>query len=320
MSEGAHGPAVIGADAGEPAVAGVDIGGTKTRMVLSRRGQVLADRTVPTADWRRAGNVADAAGLLGLVAGLAPLAPAALVVGAHGCDTAGECQAFEAALAPLTPAPVRVVNDAELMAPAAGLEGGVGVVVGTGSIAVARLDDGTMLTAGGWGWILGDEGSAPSLVREAGRAVRLAVDRGEPRDPLHDALLASLGIADVTEIGRTLNAIADAAAVGSHARAVFAAAEAGSALAGRVIREAGRFLAELVERIARRGASIAQVVAGGGVIAAQPILMTAFAEEMAHAFPLARVQLLQRPPVFGAVVLAERLSGTQRPAAAGSAP
>ncbi len=51
--------------------------------------------------------------------------------------------------------------------PAAGYADGIGVVSGTGSIAVARTAEGRMLAAGGWGWILGDEGSAPALVREA---------------------------------------------------------------------------------------------------------------------------------------------------------
>ena len=67
---------------------------------------------------------------------------------------------------------MQVVNDAELMVPAAGYFGGIGVVSGTGSIAVARTAEGHMLAAGGWGWILGDEGSAPALVREAAKAIR----------------------------------------------------------------------------------------------------------------------------------------------------
>ena len=105
------------------------------------------------------------------------------MVGAHGCDTAAQCDLFQGHLHPLLKGAVEVVNDAELLVPAAGYGVGVGVVAGTGSIAVARRPDRTMLVAGGWGWILGDEGSAPGLVREAARAVRAAIDAGEPFRP-----------------------------------------------------------------------------------------------------------------------------------------
>ena len=100
---------------------------------------------------------------------------------------------------------VQVVNDAELMVPAAGYFGGISVVAGTGSIAVARTPDGRMLAAGGWGWILGDEGSAPALVREAAKAIRGAIDAGDGADPLTDALMAELGTDDPTMLGRLLN-------------------------------------------------------------------------------------------------------------------
>ena len=100
---------------------------------------------------------------------------------------------------------VQVVNDAELMGPAAGYSGGISVVAGTGSIAVARSRDGRMLAAGGWGWILGDEGSAPALVRDAAKAIRGAIDAGDGADPLTDALMAELGTDDPTMLGRLLN-------------------------------------------------------------------------------------------------------------------
>ncbi len=46
---------------------------------------------------------------------------------------------------------IKVVNDPELLVPAAGFVTGIGVVSGTGSIAVARTADDEMLVAGGWG-------------------------------------------------------------------------------------------------------------------------------------------------------------------------
>lgn len=289
-------------------IAGVDIGGTKTRIMACQGGHTIADEVLVTESWRIRQMETDATTLAGIVAGLCGgAAPVALAVGAHGCDTGEQCLRFQALLSGRTGSAVQVVNDAELMVPAAGYDDGIGVVSGTGSIAVARMADGKMLAAGGWGWILGDEGSAPALVREAAKAIRHSLDRGQDGDPLIAALMRELDTDDQTKLGILLNETRGAAVWGRYANAVFDAAIAGSALAIRVIREGGAGLAALVELLIERGANPALVVAGGGVISEQPMLMTAFVEAMAKISPSSQVLLLREPPVLGAVALARRL-------------
>ena len=57
------------------------------------------------------------------------------------------------------------VTDGDLVVAAGTPEGwGVGVIAGTGSIAVGRAEDGTKARAGGWGHLIGDEGSAYAVV------------------------------------------------------------------------------------------------------------------------------------------------------------
>jgi len=293
-------------------IAGIDIGGTKTRIMLARGGNAVADRTLSTDSWRIREVETDGKALAALVKalgsdeGLDPGDLGALVVGAHGCDTDAQCRDFQASLARRLAGTVQVVNDAELMGPAAGYFGGVSVVAGTGSIAVARSPDGRMLAAGGWGWILGDEGSAPALVRDAAKAIRGAIDAGDGADPLTDALMAELGTDDPTMLGRLLNDTRSAVIWGRYANAVFAAADAGSRLAQGVINEGGAALAALVGVIIKRGADAASVVAGGGVIVEQPRLMAAFAAAMKKVSPDSAVVLLREPPVMGALALAER--------------
>ncbi|WP_245463346.1 MULTISPECIES: BadF/BadG/BcrA/BcrD ATPase family protein [unclassified Mesorhizobium] len=287
---------------------GVDIGGTKTR-ILGRRGDtVLFDKTVITDEWRIRQMEADALKLSDIVLDLCGgSAPAAVAVGAHGCDTEEQCGRFQALLSANLKTSVQVVNDAELMVPAAGYDDGIGVVAGTGSIAVARTAEGKMLAAGGWGWILGDEGSAAALVREAVKAIRRALDRGQEGDPLIAMLMREIGTDDQTKLGILLNETRGAAAWGRYANAVFDAANAGSPLASRVIEEGGEGLAALVQLLIERGADASLVVAGGGVIAEQPMLMEAFVKAMASVSPASRVVLLREPPVIGAVALAGRL-------------
>jgi glucosamine kinase len=293
-------------------IAGVDIGGTKTRIMACQGERTIADQVLVTETWRIRQMETDATTLGGIVAGLCGgVAPAAMAVGAHGCDTDEQCRRFQALLAVSTGGDVQVVNDAELMVPAAGHADGIGVVAGTGSIAVARTAQGKMLAAGGWGWILGDEGSAPALVREAAKAIRHSLDRGEDGDPLIAALMRELNTGDQTKLGILLNETRGAAVWGRYANAVFEAAIAGSALAIRVIREGGAGLAALVELLIERGANPALVVAGGGVISEQPMLMTAFVDAMAKVSPSSEVLLLREPPVLGGVALARRLLASQ---------
>lgn len=297
----------------EASIVGVDIGGTKTHLRLRDRGG-QRDLVLSTSDWRHREWHRDARSLLELVdrfTGGASLA--ALGVGAHGCDDKEECEAFEDALRARSHLPIRVVNDAELMPAAFGFERQIGVVAGTGSIAVCRTAGGEMLVAGGWGWIIGDEGSAASLVRDAARAVALHLDRGGASDePLVRHLFASLEIPSAARIGSRLGSLGNAKDVGTHASLVFDAANEGSTLADGVIREGGRALADLVARLRLRGAEATSVVAGGSVIASQPRLWDAFCagvEEICGAD--ISLFLNEGPPVEGAIVLADRLAAEQ---------
>ena len=99
-----------------------------------------------------------------------------------------------------------LVNDGDLVVAAGTPEGwGVGVIAGTGSIAVGRTPDGRTARAGGWGHLIGDEGSAYLFVLDALRLVARRDDGRDPRpagigpdpdrDPLTDRLCKAMGVA-----------------------------------------------------------------------------------------------------------------------------
>jgi len=292
-------------------VVGVDVGGTKTHIrVADGAGRTLAERTrsgkrPPMLDPAGPPWLAEAIGeaLAGTNGGLV-----AAGVGAHGCDTDEQCAWCAGELARLLGVPVAVRNDAEILVSAAGFASGVGVVVGTGSIAVGRRPDGTQLHAGGWGWLLGDEGAAPALVREAVRAVLAAYDAGEAPDGLAERLQDALGVGGPVELAQELTHHPDVHVWASHAPVIFDAARAGSATARRVIADAGAALAALVVQLDRRGVATETVVTGGGVIVAQPLLHDAFAAALRTRLPASTLHLLTDAPVVGAVALARALA------------
>jgi len=296
-------------------VCGIDIGATKTHLALERADGTVAEQWVPTPSWRNGSSVGSASALVPVLVaafGTAVLTRP-LAVGAHGCDTTEQCQKLQDDLDVLTTSSVLVVNDAELMPWAMGIKGGVGVVAGTGSIAVTRDQNGEMITAGGWGWILGDEGSASAIVREAVRAVLLRRDLGEPDDPLARRMFAAFGAGDSAELAMALSRDSSAHRWGAQAPHVFTAADEGSRTAAAVIEQAGRGLADLIDRLIQRGLHPHDVVVGGSVIVAQARLRNAFLGRVTASHPEVGVTMLTRSPVHGALALAR--SGLTRLAA-----
>jgi N-acetylglucosamine kinase-like BadF-type ATPase len=291
-------------------VVGIDVGGTKTHLRALAGDALVADHVRASGGWRPHDPVAAAGWLAALVAEALPAGgrPSAVAVGGHACESPRQCAQIRTALQLHFDAPALVVGDAQLLVPAAGLDKGVGLVAGTGSVAVGRLPDGTPVQVGGWGAVLGDEGGAAGLVREAARAVWAAHDRGERPDALALGLIAALDVPEVPALGAALESATDVSAEwGRHAPVVFAAAADGSALARTVIDEAGWALAALVTRLADRGVAVDDVVVAGGTVLSQPGLFDAFSVALAETLPTARARPLRVPPVEGAVALARSL-------------
>ncbi|MDX2822729.1 BadF/BadG/BcrA/BcrD ATPase family protein [Streptomyces ipomoeae] len=293
-----------------PVAVGIDVGGTKTQLRALAGTDSVADHVRPSHGWRPHDHPAAAGWLASLIEEVLPahLRPSAVAVGAHACETPRQCEAIRLLLEERLDVPCLIVGDAELLVPAAGLDKGVGLVAGTGSVAVGRRADGTAVQVGGWGAALGDEGGGAGLVREAARAVWAAHDRGEAPDALARLLVAAFEVAEVPALGAALESAADMSADwGQHAPVVFEAAERGSVLAHQVIADGGRALASLVERLALRGVPVDDVVVAGSTVLRRPALYSAFATALTDTVPSARPQPLQVPPVEGAVALARSL-------------
>ncbi|MGN6125771.1 MAG: N-acetylglucosamine kinase [Humibacter sp.] len=229
-------------------------------------------------------------------------------VGAQGCDSAELAAELSRELSALG-SPAVVVNDAALLVPAAGLDDGIGVIAGTGSIAVGTTSDGEPVAAGGWGWVIGDEGGGAALVREATKAALSEHDAGEPDDGLLDALLKAFEVADAERLARAVNDDPSIPNWAPKAPAVFHAADGGSALAASVIDDAAASLALLVDRVVARGAVGSTVVAAGSVVVSQPRLYDGLRARVLNGHPGYETVLLDDDPVAGGITLARRIAG-----------
>ena len=305
---------------------GVDVGGTKTHLRIERGSQRLADKVIPTASWWLPGSPIEAPGnAAALVDACGDTTASALVVGAHGIDSVRAADAMAAELRRLVDGSVQVLNDAALVGPAAGYLGQVITVIsGTGSIVLARDARGEEVRLGGHGYLLGDEGAAPALVRDLARELLRALDRGQ-HDPIAlQALMDATGLPASAEpeedLAAALHQRSSITDWGRLAPAVFAAADAGSPLACAVIERHAAELVALVELLLARGAEPEAVVLAGGVVTAQPRMADALRAGITAGHPRLPVVLLTRPPVEGAVLLARQaLDHPHNPTSAPSA-
>jgi N-acetylglucosamine kinase-like BadF-type ATPase len=215
---------------------------------------------------------------------------AALVVGSKGLWTRAECRRIARRLERLART-VRIVPDAQVAALGA-LDGqpGVRVLSGTGSIVVGHDGRGRWSRAGGFGPLLGDEGSGFWLGREWVRA--------------------ATGPGDFDKIRRLAHAAKPVAAVAALAPAVLARARRGDAVAGPIVREGQRCLAACAVDLA------------GRLRLPPPVAMTWAGSVMGDAWfraGVARAGLRARwiapagKPLAAAARMARRLAGLEGP-------
>jgi glucosamine kinase len=169
---------------------GLDVGGTKSAL-LGRCGAEEVRRTGPGSNLQRDGLETSALRLATLARealeafpGVAQVHLCAGVAGAgRGEDQEALTRALGGQLEDLgREVRIEVVPDVELALDAAFPYPGTGmvVIVGTGSILMARAEGGAVLRAGGWGPSIGDPGSGTALGRDALAAVADDFDGGEP--------------------------------------------------------------------------------------------------------------------------------------------
>lgn len=294
------------------AVLGIDAGGTKTVcQVTDDDGRCLAETRGPGANLQNAGELQVEKALHEVIEAATLQAdawPTTACIGMAGVDRPEDAAVVRGILARLVPrCPVVVVNDA-LIALEAGAAGGPGVVViaGTGSIAYGRDARGRAARAGGWGYVLGDEGSGYWLGRQALRAVLRASDGRGSQTPLTPLVLAHYRVARPQDLVREIYyGRFKPATVAAAASLVEAAAEAGDTWSRDLIATGARELSAAACAVCDRlGLSTGPIILAGGIFRAVPRLLAGVTESLRQQRPDLRVQPLTQEPAAGAVSLA----------------
>jgi N-acetylglucosamine kinase len=295
-------------------VLGIDAGGTKTVCLLAdEEGRIVAEARGNGANLQASGELdvekvlhevmEEALGDRGIV-------PAAICLGIAGVDRPDDSATVGAIMRRIGyKARTLVVNDA-LVALESGAPGQPGVVVisGTGSISYGRNARGEAARSGGWGYVLGDEGSGYWIGRAAIRAVLREADKRGPETALTDMLLAHFDVPQAQGlIHEVYNTQLKPAAIGALAKCVQAAFSQGDEVAIGILRAAADELEGAALSVARRLDLIGEpfpFILAGGIFRAVPWLEQELARRLPIASRQSRVELLQREPATGAVALA----------------
>ena len=307
-------------------VLGIDAGGTKTVCLLANeRGEVLAEARRGGANLQASGELEVEKILHEVMAEtLDPhdAVPSAICLGIAGVDRPGDAAVVGAIMKRIGfKARVLVVNDA-LVALEAGAPGvpGVVVIAGTGSIAYGRNDQNQAARAGGWGYVLGDEGSGYWIGRAAIRAVLREADRRGPDTELTGLLLEYFAVSRAQElIHEVYHATLKPSAIAALAQCVNTAFQHGDQVAIGIVRASADQLESSALSVARRldlvGTAFPFVLAGG-MFRAVPWLHEELSRRLPLAAPQSRTVLLDIEPAAGAVRLAlATAAGDYRPPA-----
>ena len=298
----AHGTAKPGPLSG--VIIGLDIGGTKTRGVRFEDGKAVADESAGSSNVQNVSREDAAFNLADLFARIGGGQVSQVYAGAGGIDTDDDAAALAALIEPHVPgARITVVHDSRLLLAAGGASTGVAVIAGTGSAAWGRNAGGDEARAGGWGYLLGDEGSGYWLGREAVRYSLRRMNQGLPVDGLTAALLGSCGVDDPNRLislfhspdtGRRFWA--------QQARPVVETAAAGHLASLELLDQAGSDLAGLAAQALGKLGIDGPVILGGGLGMNVVPLQDAFRKHLAAA-GITDVRVLDQEPVFGVLQL-----------------
>jgi N-acetylmuramic acid 6-phosphate etherase len=257
---------------------GIDGGGSTTRTLLAdRSGALLGAGAAGPSNHQAIGFDAATQAIQSAIdaafreAGVDRARPiAAICLGLAGAGRPADRRQFEAWAARLGIAQrCAVVSDAELVLAAGTPDGwGVALICGTGSIAWGRAPDGRSARAGGWGYLLGDEGSGYDL---ALRALRLATQTADGRAAAPALLQAALDHwslqAPEQLIGHIYRPETTRAEIAALAQSIVALAESGEPAAVSLLENAAHELARLVLAVARKLDLIGPPVAlAGGLL------------------------------------------------------
>ena len=306
-------------------VLGIDAGGTKTMCLLAdEQGRIISEARGGGANLKTAGELGVEKVLHTVMEeaiGERQIIPSVVCLGMAGADREADARTVRAIMRRIGyKAKTLVVNDALIALVAGAADGpGVAIVTGTGSIVYGRSAGNRAARAGGWGHLLGDEGSGFWIGRKALVSVVRAADGRGPSTLLTPRVFARLGIGSISDLVQLLYdrdvALPFVAALG---QVVQGARDDGDEVASLILTQAADELTLAATSVVTRLEMTLEdfpFVLAGGIFSGVPWLLAELERRLPGLAPRASVRRLREDPAVGAVhlALAEARGGARIP-------
>lgn len=281
---------------------GLDIGGTKTHAVLIEHGQIVREAVVGSANTQSVTHSEAESNLREAYRELGSPDVDLVCAGSAGVDTDADERRLIALIRPSMRAErALVVHDTRLLLAAAGLDSGISVIMGTGSVVWGMDDAGRESRAGGWGYLLGDEGSGYWIVIQAVRHALRRMEDGADPDPMTAELLRECRLSAPAELIHLAYSDADRRYWAERAPIVFRAAAAGNEAARSIVDAGVDAVTGMIRRVSSRLELAGPVVLAGGVAQHQESVADGIRARLGGT---ADVRVLAADPVAGTIRLA----------------
>ena len=206
--------------------------------------------------------------------------------------------------------PIYYCNDGEslLVGGLGGLEG-ISLIAGTGSLAIGRLTDGTKVRAGGFGYMLGDEGSAYWIAHQAIIRILRSIELRDLETSMLPEFLKFYHLRSSDEFVELIHHTLKKSEIASSAKIVSAAALQEDPLASDIIARCVDELFNLVESVIRRLPQLQQkqIIFSGGVLEYDELIRERLVSRITSGFPDFGVAPRKYDAVTGACMLAKQL-------------
>lgn len=303
-------------------VLGIDGGGTKTLVFLAdAEGTILIRKEGPATNPHVVGFETSTTTLRDLVVGICadgrvdPAEIRAAVAGLAGAGREADRKQIRDETNEklrghgVSSLPLSIETDVRIALEGAfGGAPGVVVISGTGSHVLGKSNRGEVFGVGGWGRVLGDEGSGYAIGRDAVIAVTLDYDKRGEAKVLRSLIASRFGwnsrdaiIAAIYKDGFNLAALAPI---------VMEAASDHDLVSQRILQRGATLLVEQIQSVVMRMGISRKVslVMVGGLVEGETVYRNVLHMKLLKLLPQVDVRPSQHPPAHGAVLMAlERL-------------
>lgn len=292
----------------QPYSLGIDGGGSKTlAIIVDAQGNQQGQGLSGSSNYAAVGMDQAIAHIYGAVEAAIQGAGCTLPLhaawlGLAGIDRQDDCEKLLPHLRSLAER-VHLTNDGELLLSALNGAVGIALIAGTGSIALVRNAQGNIKRAGGWGHILGDEGSGYDIGRHALQAATRAADGRGPHTMLLDLISQHWHLNSADGLIDKVYHDEDKASIAQLSTLVFMAARSKDSMARTIVEQAAHELALAAitaSAILNHRSEPLPIALGGGLLLHETDFREQVLEAIGKHRPIGQVELVTQPALSAA--------------------